>query len=311
MREQRLSLKGRIGMRYIYFKTAEGEKLPGVLLPDGRAAAAKTLVPRFSGRTFTDLIRAGAEVHEALRRASEQPVMETYAPEEIRLLAPIEYPEHDILCVGVNYADHLKETQEHLDGSSGLCAAKAVYFSKRANRIIGPDETIEARLDLDPCLDYEVELAVIIGKEGKDIAPEDAEQHIFGYSVFNDLSSRKLQAEHSQWFKGKSLDGYSAMGPVVVSRDVLHLPFSAAVTSQVNGELRQHSNTELLIHKVGDIVAELSAGMTLYPGDIIATGTPAGVGMGFTPPRFMKDGDTVECEIEGIGCLRNRVAAGK
>ena len=344
-------------MQYIYFETKDGKRHAGVLLPDGRAAAAEALVPGFSGSTLLDLIRAGEAVQAELCAAAEKSSAamsdaatenrsaepspsaaekgsaaaasakgqtgacgaaaavhggaEIYAAADIRLLAPIEYPAHDILCVGVNYADHLKETQEHLDGSSGLDAAKAVYFSKRANRIIGPEETLRARFDLDPCLDYEAELAVIIGREGKDIAPEEAERYIFGYSVFNDLSSRSLQSAHAQWFKGKSLDGYSAMGPVVVSSDALRLPFSAAVTSRVNGELRQHSNTRLLIHGVCEIIAELSAGMKLYPGDIIATGTPAGVGMGFTPPRFMKAGDTVECEIEGIGCLRNHIAAEK
>ena len=225
--------------------------------------------------------------------------------EEVKVLAPIERPVHDILCVGVNYRDHREEAAGAL--ADFKAAPEAVYFAKRAIRILGSGEAIEARLDLDDQLDYEVELAVIIGKEGKDIPREKAEEYIFGYSIFNDISSRKLQNRHGQWFRGKSLDTYSAMGPVILHKSALPFPVEVDVRSYVNGEKRQDSNTRLFLADIPKIIEDLSKGMTLEPGDIIATGTPAGVGMGSNPPRFMKQGDEVICEIPPIGRLVNRV----
>ena len=225
--------------------------------------------------------------------------------EEVKVLAPIERPVHDILCVGVNYRDHREEAAGAL--ADFKAAPEAVYFAKRAIRILGSGEAIESRLDLDDQLDYEVELAVIIGKEGKDIPREKAEEYIFGYSIFNDISSRKLQNRHGQWFRGKSLDTYSAMGPVILHKSALPFPVEVDVRSYVNGEKRQDSNTRLFLADIPKIIEDLSKGMTLEPGDIIATGTPAGVGMGSNPPRFMKQGDEVICEIPPIGRLVNRV----
>nr|WP_308624132.1 fumarylacetoacetate hydrolase family protein [uncultured Eisenbergiella sp.] len=225
--------------------------------------------------------------------------------EEVKLLAPIERPVHDILCVGVNYQDHREEAAEAL--SDFQAGPETVYFTKRAIRILGSGEAIKARPDLDEQLDYEVELAVIIGKEGKDIPAGKAEEYIFGYSVFNDISSRRLQNRHGQWFKGKSLDTYTAMGPVVLHKSALPFPVEADVKSFVNGEKRQDSNTRFFLADIPKIIEDLSKGMTLEPGDIIATGTPAGVGMGSNPPRFMKKGDEVVCEIPQIGRLINRV----
>lgn len=224
---------------------------------------------------------------------------------EVKLLAPIERPVHDILCVGVNYQDHREEAAEAL--SAFQAGPENVYFTKRAIRILGSGEAIKARPDLDEQLDYEVELAVIIGKEGKDIPADKAEEYIFGYSVFNDISSRRIQNRHGQWFKGKSLDTYTAMGPVVLHKSALPFPVEADVKSFVNGEKRQDSNTRFFLADIPQIIEDLSKGMTLEPGDIIATGTPAGVGMGSNPPRFMKKGDEVVCEIPQIGRLVNRV----
>ena len=215
------------------------------------------------------------------------------------------FARNEILCVGVNYRDHREEAAGAL--ADFKAAPEAVYFAKRAIRILGSGEAIEARLDLDDQLDYEVELAVIIGKEGKDIPREKAEEYIFGYSIFNDISSRKLQNRHGQWFRGKSLDTYSAMGPVILHKSALPFPVEVDVRSYVNGEKRQDSNTRLFLADIPKIIEDLSKGMTLEPGDIIATGTPAGVGMGSNPPRFMKQGDEVICEIPPIGRLVNRV----
>lgn len=296
-------------MRYITFE-AHGEKQPGFIASDGRYVSVASALPSFAGKTMNDVIEAGPDVWKALSEAYERSAeYPSYAPGSVRLLSPIERPRHDILCVGVNYADHLAETRAHLKGNETISSAKAVYFSKRASRIIGPDEAIKARLDLDPSLDYEVEIAVIIGREGKNIPVEETEKYIFGYSVFNDISSRALQSQHGQWFLGKSVDTYSAMGPVIVTSDELKLPFACGVHSVVNGELRQNSNSANLIHGIPELVSELSCAFALYPGDIIATGTPSGVGMGFTPPKFLKDGDTVTCEVEGIGALTNHVCS--
>lgn len=223
----------------------------------------------------------------------------------IKLCSPIDRPLHDILCVGVNYADHLTEVQKELDA----CEEQegTVYFSKRANRLLGDGESIVSRPDLDAKLDYEVELAVIIGKSAKDISKEDAEEYIFGYSVFNDISSRGIQKNHGQWFKGKSLDTYSAMGPVILHKSALPFPVEVDVSSMVNGEVRQRSNTKHLQTDIPTIISELSQGMTLEAGDIIVTGTPAGVGMGLIPPVYMKRGDVIACEIPPIGKLINIV----
>lgn len=222
---------------------------------------------------------------------------------DIKFLSPIRKPIHDIICVGKNYKDHILEMDSLLDMEN----FKLNYFSKRANYILGHDEDIKARFDLDGKVDYESELAIIIGKEGKNIKKEEVMDYIFGFSIFNDLSSRKIQKDHNQWFLGKSLDNYSIMGPWIVTRDEFSFPLELDVKSKVNGEMRQNSNTKHMIQGIEDIIVELSSHFTLEPGDIISTGTPAGVGLGFTPPKYLKDGDVVECMIEGIGVLRNKV----
>ena len=224
--------------------------------------------------------------------------------EDIKILAPIERPLHDILCVGVNYRAHLQETQDRVDGFKKE-TNDAVYFGKRAIKILGSGEKVQACFDIDSAVDYEVELAVIIGKTGKNIRKEEAEDYIFGYSIFNDFSSRRLQKKHMQWFRGKSLDTYSAMGPVILHKSALPFPVEVDVKCSVNDELRQNSNTKLFLHDIPSIIAELSQGMTLEAGDIIATGTPSGVGMGYKPGKWLKKGDTVVCEIPPIGKLIN------
>lgn len=219
---------------------------------------------------------------------------------DIDLLSPIPKPLHDIICLGINYEDHRKESKSVLNSSE---IQKPIYFSKRAVDIAGSGQRVKGFFDLDDKLDYEVELAVIICKKGRDIQEKDAEDYIFGYSVFNDLSSRRLQKDHVQWYKGKSLDLYSIMGPSILHKKALPFPIEVDVISRVNGEKRQSGNTNMLIHNIGQIIADFSKGVTIEPGDIIITGTPAGVGMGFNPPRFLKAGDTVECEIKEIGNL--------
>ena len=225
--------------------------------------------------------------------------------------APIPQPRQDVICLGHNYLDHLKESARFkgMDVTEKP-PAYATYFSKRVNQALPDGGEIEGHLDLDEQLDYEVELAVIIGKDAKKVSASQVEDYIFGYTIINDVSARTLQTRHKQYYLGKSLDGFTSMGPWIVTSDEFAFPLKLAISSYVNGELRQNSNTEHMLFSIPKIIEELSAGMTLQAGSIIATGTPAGVGMGFSPPRFLREGDVVECVIEGIGRLRNRVGRG-
>lgn len=233
----------------------------------------------------------------------EESFERAYSIDNVKILSPIRKPIHDIICVGLNYKDHFNEIKKDMKNFKYNNAP--VYFSKRAVEIIGLGDKIKARFDLDECLDYEVELAIIIGKTAKDINPDEVNNYIFGYSVFNDISSRKIQKKHSQWYKGKSLDSYSSMGPCIVYKDDLKFPLN--IKSILNDEVRQSSNTKYMIYNINSLVSDISMGITLEPGDIIATGTPGGVGMSLNPPSYMKNGDKIICSIEGIGELINFV----
>ena len=227
--------------------------------------------------------------------------------ENARILAPILKPGQDVICLGINYMAHAEESARYKKEAFGGERPHAIYFSKRVNRCIGPDEGIPAHADMVDSLDYEAELAVIIGRDAARVSKEDARKYIFGYSVVNDVSARNVQTRHKQWYFGKSLDGFFPMGPCIVTAEEIAFPPALDISSRVNGETRQAANTALLINSIAEVLEELTAGMTLLPGTIIATGTPAGVGMGFDPPKFLKPGDVVECEIAGIGVLRNTV----
>ena len=224
----------------------------------------------------------------------------------VTLLAPIPRPRQDIICLGMNYRDHLTEAANY-DSAFAKERPVTVYFSKRVSQAVAPEGFIERHADLTNRLDYENELAVIIGKSAKNVKAADAADYIFGYTIVNDVSAREVQTSHKQFYFGKSLDGFTPMGPCITTADEIAFPPALRISSRVNGELRQDSTTDLLITGIADIIEELSSGMTLLPGTIIATGTPAGVGMGFDPPKFLKPGDVVECTIEGIGTLRNTV----
>ena len=229
-----------------------------------------------------------------------------YIVDDVKICSPIRRTLHDVICVGVNYQKHLLETQNRFNNNFEI-PQKIVFFSKRSKEIIGTDDYIISKLYLDNMLDYEVELAVIIGREGVNIAKQDANDYIFGYSIFNDISSRQLQKDHIQWFKGKSLDTYSIMGPVILHNSAIQYPLELNISCEVNGEIRQNSNTKFFISDIPTIISEVSKGMTLEPGDIIITGTPDGVGMGFIPPKYLKINDIVKCKIEKIGELINQV----
>ena len=224
----------------------------------------------------------------------------------VEVLAPIPRPRQDVICLGINYKAHADEAEQYSDAFNKEKPIP-IYFSTRVSEAVGPGGYIESHPGLVERLDYEAELAVIIGKTAKNVPAEQAEEYIFGYTILNDVSARVLQTSHKQWYFGKSLDGFTPMGPAIVTADEIPFPPKLRICTCVNGEVRQDSTTDLLITGIADIIAELSSGMTLLPGTIIATGTPAGVGMGFDPPKFLKSGDTVECSVEGIGTLRNIV----
>ncbi len=222
------------------------------------------------------------------------------------LLAPIPRPRQDVLCLGINYADHAAESAKFSD-TFRKAEPVPVYFSKRVAEAAHPDEEIPSYPGLVEKLDYEVELAVILGKTIKDCPVEDVPAAIFGYTILNDMSARDLQTRHTQWYRGKSLDKFTPMGPCIVTADEIPWPVRLDIRCYVNGELRQSSNTAQLITGIAEALSMFSQGTTLLAGSILATGTPSGVGMGFDPPRFLHPGDEVLCEIEKIGQLRNTI----
>lgn len=262
-------------------------------------------------RTMNELIRMSTPEEKSLLAASADKTPEEVSgslpKEEVHLLSPIPHPNQDVICLGINYMAHADEASRYKEDAFGGERPYPIYFSKRVNRAVADGESILSHTDLVDSLDYEAELAVIIGKDAKDVEEADASEYVFGYTVLNDVSARNVQTRHKQWYFGKSLDGFTPMGPCILTADAVSFPPKLAISSKVNGELRQNSNTELLISGIAHVISELSQGMTLKAGTIIATGTPAGVGMGFQPPKFLKPGDVVECTIEGIGSITNPV----
>ena len=291
---------------YTYKTDQKGKEIVGV-----GDSAGKFIHPLSSFgmeyKTVLEMIRKMKGAEWELLKKSVNERTEGVEVSDVILCAPILQPAQDIICLGINYMDHAEESARfkklEFDGKREY----AVYFSKRVNETVPPEGVIPAYEGLVDGLDYEVELAVIIGKDAKNVPKEEAFDYILGYTIMNDVSARNLQTRHKQWYFGKSLDGFTPLGPCIVTRDDLPNVEDLSIVSRLNGEIRQSSNTGLMITGIADMIAELSAGMTLKAGTIIATGTPGGVGMGFVPPRFMKKGDVIECEIEGIGILRNVV----
>lgn len=228
--------------------------------------------------------------------------------DQVRVLAPVPRPRKNVVCVGWNYLEHFQEGEKIRQSGQEL-PAHPVFFTKAPTAVIGPFDAIPFDAAVTDKLDWEVELGVVIGRRGRNISEELAYDHVFGYTVINDVSARDLQRAHGgQWFKGKSLDGTCPMGPVVATADYLD-PNNLRLTCRVNGVVKQDSSTRFMYFKISRLIAELSRGMTLEPGDVISTGTPPGVGFARNPPEYLKPGDLVETEIEGLGTLRNPVSA--
>lgn len=224
----------------------------------------------------------------------------------LRLLAPIPVPTRNVYCVGRNYADHVKEGYARAGKETRLPEVPQ-FFTKATGAVNSPDGDVRLDPRLTQLLDYEVELAVVIGRGGRDIAAGDAFEHVFGYTVANDFTARDLQRRHEQWFKGKSLDTTCPLGPCIVDRAEIGDPATLELSLSVNGEERQRGRVAQMIFDIPTIIASLSAGLTLEPGDIISTGTPSGVGYAMDPPRALKGGDLVVARIDRIGELRNHI----
>jgi 2-keto-4-pentenoate hydratase/2-oxohepta-3-ene-1,7-dioic acid hydratase in catechol pathway len=281
-------------MRLVNFRKGSriefGVERDGVIRPLGSAGYASDAA-FFAG---------GAAALEAARKLLARGDGEQIRLEDVKLLAPVLRP-GKILCVGLNYRDHAIE-------SNMTIPEVPTIFLKLPNAVTGPDaEIVLPRNSTQP--DYEAELAAVIGRGGKNIRPEDWKQHVLGYTILNDVSARDVQLATSQWTLGKSFDTFAPIGPAIVTTDEIEDPHTLDIQLSINGEVLQHSNTRHLIFKLPDLIAHLSSVITLEPGDIISTGTPAGVGLGRKPQRWLKPGEEIVVQIEGIGELRNRTVS--
>jgi 2-keto-4-pentenoate hydratase/2-oxohepta-3-ene-1,7-dioic acid hydratase in catechol pathway len=256
------------------------------------------------------LIEGGAEMlthaQKMLAMSSED---EMLSLSSVELLAPIPRPRKNIVCLGMNYAEHAFEGAR-ARGKPEVLPKHPVFFTKAVTAINHPGASIPYDPHVSTQIDWEVELAFIIGRRGKNIPPEDAMSYVFGYTIMNDISARDLQVQHKQFYKAKSLDGSAPLGPWMVTADEIADPHALGLRLRVNGETRQNSTTSDMIFKIPELIAVLSQGTTLEPGDIIATGTPSGVGLGMQPPQYLQPGDVVEAEVDGIGILMNTIGEG-
>ncbi|OFV93071.1 MAG: hypothetical protein A3G76_08010 [Acidobacteria bacterium RIFCSPLOWO2_12_FULL_65_11] len=303
-------------MRYLTFSLpSDPTPLLGVQR-DSRIIDVKALVagtwPGPPPASLLDLILAGPDAWRRLadainvRLKADATHAAAYGAKDIRWHAPIPRPLKNILCLGLNYRSHAIESATSR-GREVKIPEAPVFFTKAPTTVNGPFDSIPWDPSVTQQLDYEGELGVVIGVPGKNIDRASALRHVFGYTVLNDTTARDLQARHVQWFKGKSLDGCCPMGPVVVTADEFGDPQTKHITLRLNGETRQDASTSEMLFPVAHSIAWLSKGMTIEAGDIIATGTPEGVGLGRTPPEYLKEGDVIETEVEGIGTLKNRI----
>jgi 2-keto-4-pentenoate hydratase/2-oxohepta-3-ene-1,7-dioic acid hydratase in catechol pathway len=257
--------------------------------------------------TLLALVQGGRALDARIRQlVAAAPPGSGATAADVRWHAPIPRPLKNVFCMGLNYLAHARESGA-ARGKEPKLPTRPVLFTKAPTSVTGPYDVVPVDWSVTKEVDWEVELGIVIGRTGRDIARADALDAVFGYTVINDLSAREVQIGHMQWFKGKSLDGFCPMGPVVVTADEFGDPQRKRLQTRVNGVTRQDASTSDMIFPVDSIIEWLSKGLTIEAGDLIATGTPAGVGMGCTPPEYLKDGDVVETEVEGIGILRNRI----
>ena len=297
----------------------EGRPVPVAILKGGKmldiakaaAGASGPGAAALQAGSLQALIEGGPEALRALSALVEAAEAgehgdAQYAAES-PLMAPLPHPRKNVFCVGRNYAEHIAEGERAQKIKVGV-SEHPVYFTKPPTSVVAPDGDVLIFPDLSEAIDYEVELAVVIGKGGRDIPKERAFEHVFGYTILNDITARDVQRRHGgQYFKGKGLDGSCPIGPWIVTADAVSDPQNLSIGLTVNGEQRQDGNTRDMIFDIPTLIASLSEGLTLEPGDILATGTPSGVGYAMDPPRFLRAGDVVVCDIADIGQLRNTV----
>ena len=297
-------------MKIAAFTTMTGIRTWGVIDDETNtilsAADLEEATFTFLPETIDELVEGGDEallmLATALQKHREDPVAPSYSLDEVLLTQPLNVRKN-IICVGLNYDDHVGELNGKLANSESR--PEPTFFTKAPTAVIGPNENIRRHSGTTNQLDYEGELAVIIGKRGAYIPEDEAYDYIFGYTIINDVTARDLQKSTSQWFRSKSLDTFAPMGPTILIGEKEAKRFE--LTTEVNGEVRQHATTDDMIHSIPKLIATLSQGMTLEPGDIIATGTPGGIGMSFNPARFLEEEDEVKVTISGIGTLTNTV----
>jgi 2-keto-4-pentenoate hydratase/2-oxohepta-3-ene-1,7-dioic acid hydratase in catechol pathway len=302
-------------LRLVSFTEGSGAPRLGFVRADRQvvdvelAARAAKVELGFDGTSMLALIEAGPAGLAKVRGLAASGASTGTKLDGVRLLPPLPKLVRNIFCVGWNYAEHFEESQAFRTSAQNM-PEHPVFFTKATNTLNGPFEPVPYDAAISAEIDWEVELAAIIGKRGKNIAEADAADYVFGYTALNDTSARDLQRSWhgGQWFKGKSLDGHAPMGPWIVPADEVDRD-NLRLICRVNGEVKQDGNTRAMYFKVPRLIAELSRGMTLEPGDVIATGTPSGVGMGRTPPEYLKAGDVMETEIVGIGAMRNGIGA--
>ena len=298
-------------MRLVTFRADDGAARLGAVVRQGGQDGDRLidLAAASGGALPSEMVAFIEAGPAALARAREDAQSATGGVplSSARLLAPIPRPRRNVFCLGLNYKAHAAEGAEHFGQAMSL-PEYPIFFSKPPTAVIGPDADIQVNPKVTQQVDWEIEMTLVMGRGGRDIAKGDALSHVFGYTIANDVSARDLQFRHGgQWFKGKSLDTFCPLGPWIVTADEVADPANLDVACRVNGVEKQRSNTGLLIFDIPTIISSLSEGLTLEPGDLILTGTPEGVGFARKPPEFLKDGDVVECEVDRIGLLRNTV----
>jgi 2-keto-4-pentenoate hydratase/2-oxohepta-3-ene-1,7-dioic acid hydratase in catechol pathway len=292
-------------LNLITFADAAGSRA-GVLLSGGRVLDLAVAMP--PARDMLAVIDGGAPMLAAIRAlAANPPANALLALASVALQAPIPKPRRNVFCVGRNYMDHVAEGDRTRGITNSEVPKYPQFFTKAADCVIAPGAKVPTHEGVTKWLDYEVELVAIIGTAGRDIPKEKALEHVYGWTIGNDVTGRDLQRRHGQWFKGKSLDRSCPLGPVIVPAADLNAA-DLAISLKLNGEQRQSSRTSKMIFDVPEIIHQLSAGFTLLPGDVIMTGTPEGVGYAMQPPQTMKAGDVMELTIEGIGTLTNTIS---
>ncbi len=301
-------------MKFLTYKSASGLRLGALDDQKGvvdLAKAAKTLLNKDIPDTMRGLVAAGdgalATAREAFAAAQKGGAADLWTPLSDKIIAtPLPGATKNVFCVGRNYKLHIEE-MSRARGAEPSYPKFPEYFTKPPTTIVGHEDGIERHAEHTQKLDYEVELALVIGKKGRNIKESEALDYIFGYTVLNDVTARDAQTNHGQFFKGKSFDTFCPIGPYVVTKDEFGDPSGHRLYLTVNGKIRQDSNTSDLLFGVPKIIESLSAALTLEPGDIICTGTPAGVASGMTPPLWLQSGDVMEATVEGIGTLRNKI----